>query len=263
MAITTLDGLVAALATGLQRSYHKKSVTSFGAGFAHSLWNVAGAPGTGYIPVTGSGELCSVSTTGAIPFTNSGTSYLAQASFCSSTSGRLILYDRLWANSGMSGTMAVTNNIDTPPDLNRPDSTGSNTELWAEVYATIGNTAATLTVNYTNQNGDSKTGTYVKATGQPIAGTMLPISLASGDTGVRKVVSYSWSVSTGTAGNFGFTILRKIAEIPLNIVNNGTTLDFADLGLPIINNSACITAMILASTINTGFVIGSFTIAQG
>lgn len=263
MAITTLDGLVQALATGQQRSYHKKSATSFAAGFAHSLWNVAGAPGSGFVPVTGSGELCSVSTTGAIPFTNSGTSYLAQATFAGSTSGRLIIYDRLWANSGLSGTMAVTNNIDTPPDLNRPDSTGANTELWAEVYATIGNTAATLSVTYNNQDGNSRTGTYVKATGQPIAGTMLPISLASGDTGVRKVTSYSWSVSTGTAGNFGFTILRRIAEFPLNLINNGILLDFADLGLPVIYNSACLSAMVLCSTTNTGFIIGSITIAQG
>jgi hypothetical protein len=67
-------------------------------------------------------------------------------------------------------------------------------------------------------------------------------------------------VSTGTAGNFGMVILRRVAEIPLNVANVGTLLDFAALGLPQIYDDSCLSMMVLCSTTSTGNLQGSMMI---
>lgn len=92
---------------------------------------------------------------------------------------------------------------------------------------------------------------------------MVPLTLAVGDTGVRKATAYSWSISTGTAGDFGLVIVRRLAEIPFTLINAGQALDFAALGMPRVYDNACLALAVLCSTTNTGQLQGSVLLGEG
>jgi hypothetical protein len=92
---------------------------------------------------------------------------------------------------------------------------------------------------------------------------MYPVPLVAGSTGVRSITSVQLSGSTGTAGNFGLTILRRLGEIVCVLAATGDTLDAFALGLPTIDTSACLFVFGLASTTNIGDVKGGLAIAQG
>jgi hypothetical protein len=70
-------------------------------------------------------------------------------------------------------------------------------------------------------------------------------------------------VSSGTAGNVGLTLLRRIAEIPITLANVGQTLDFAALGMPRLYDNSCLALAVMCSTTNTGTITGSVTVTQG
>lgn len=269
MAITDISRLVAALAAGQTLNFIKASQTAEGAGTWHSMWKADGTPGPGSTPAGGlAGEIPTDATLGAFPFVNptSGLfNYLVKLALSGSVVGKVILYDRLWHNSGMSGTQTtVDTTLGAVPSLTRPDANGAGTEVWGEIYTAIGATAATLNIRYTDQDGNvSQVGTYAHPANAESVGQMFPITLAAGDTGVRACTAYHWSVSTGTAGNFGLNIIRRIAEVPITQVNVGTILDFAALGLPRVYDDACIGMMVLCSTTSTGLLQGSMILGAG
>lgn len=272
MAISSLDALLAGMLPS--EGFVKAQASSEGAGTFHSLFLVTGRPGAGVTPpayTAGSGYTCSRTTQGAIPFTNPGGgaySYLAKAAAAASTIGMLIVYDRLWACSGLNTTTLTAQNVTTPGSLPARDANGSSSgagvELWLEVYAAPGATAATWTISYTNQDGTAgRTATYAHPANAESIGQLIPVSLQAGDTGVRSVESLTCSVSSGTAGNVGITLLRRLAEIPMIVANVGTVLDPTGLGLPRLYDDTCLALMVQCSTTNTGTVLGSLTVAQG
>lgn len=269
MAFTTIDDVVAALGAGKKIDLHKASATAEGAGTWHSLWKVAGQPVAGATPSGGlAGSIPTLATAGAISRwtnpTGGAETRLLHAVISGSTQGKVILYDRLWANSGMSGAQTTTNTtLGATPDLTRPDALGDGVELWGEIYTAIGATGATLNVQYTNQAGTTgQVATYAHPANAESVGQMFPLVLAAGDTGVRKATAYHWSVSTGTAGDFGLVLLRRVAEIPIQLLNIGYVLDFAGLGMPQILDDACLSMMVLCTTTNTGLLQGSIVIGQ-
>lgn len=268
MTITTMDNVVAALNGGQRKDFFKVSQSSSAAGAYHSLWKVGIMPEAGATPASGGGAVPTSSTTGAFSFTTANTSYVMMASLSGTVAGKVIFYDRIWHNSGLSGTVTTTTTIGTTGSvaLTRPDANGSNTELWWETNTAIGTTAATLSVVYTNSAGTTgQTATYVKASGaaSTTVGKIQQMSLASGDTGVRSVQTYSWNTTTGTAGDFGLVILRRLFEVPINQIYGGYNLDFAALGMPALDDGACISMMVLCSATTTGDIHGSFVIGQG
>jgi hypothetical protein len=131
-----------------------------------------------------------------------------------------------------------------------------------EVYTTLGATATTGTCLYTNQAGTAgQTGTFtVPANAKP--GLMMPVLLASGDTSVQSITSVTLAASTGTAGNFGVTLMQRVAGVPLNGVQ-GTLLDYAATGLAIIQANACLAYALLPSSTTTGAIITELSFAQG
>ncbi len=267
MAITTMDGLISAIAAGQKLDFFKASQTAEGAGTWHSFWKAAGNPPAGVTPAGGlAGEIPTKATLGALPFNNpgAGLSYIAQALASITTVGKLILYDRLWHNSGMSGTqVTVDTTLGATASPNRYASFVGN-ELWVEFYTAIGGTGATLNVKYKDEaSADSSYATYVHPANAESVGQMAPMTLLSPDTGITKATNYHWSVSTGTAGDFGLVILRRILEIPLPLINAGMILDALALGMPTVENNACLALMVQCSTSNTGIIQGSFKMAQG
>lgn len=265
MAITTQDGLVAALAVAQKYGFRKASATTEGAGTWHSLWALAGQPGAGAAAGSVNGAITTSATAGAIPYVNPGggnTGYVGRWSAAAGTIGTLILYDRLWHNSALVGNVTTAQAI-VPPSLTRA-TTGEGVELWGEVYTAMGATATTMTATYTNQAGTgSRSATYTMPANALSVGQMFPFALQTGDTGVRSVQSIILSASTGTAGNFGLTLLKRIAEIPIVAANGGGVLDFFGLGGGVLEASSCLAMMVLCSATNSGEIQAGLSIIEG
>lgn len=265
MAITTLDQLIAAF-PGQPSHFQKASNAARAAGAYVSLWTVAGKPGAGV--KTGAlltGVIPTSATAGAFSFTNpsgAALTYLGRIFAAAGNTGTLILYDRLWHDSAAVANIATLQTI-TGSTVTRPDGLGTDTELWLEIYTAIGATQTTFTALYTNQSGTgSQSATLTNGVSMP-ANEMQPFNLAAGDTGVRSVQSVQLGASTLTAGDFGLTILRRIAEIPLAAVSVGSLLDTFSAGMPQIYNSACLSMMLFATGTTVGPVIGSLNLPQG
>lgn len=264
MAVSTLDGLVAALTAGESLAFSKSAFTSEGAGTFHSLWAVPGYPGAGAAAGSVNGVIPTDATAGAFPFTNAAgalNNYLGYISAASATACTLILYDRLWHNSALVGNVTTTQTF-TQPALTRY-TTGVGVELWGEIYSAIGATGATLTCTYTDQDGNTgNAATYVHPANAEAVGQMFPFVLASGDSGVRLVADADWSVSTGTAGNFGLTLMKRLLTIPLQTANVASVYDAFSSGLREIQDDACLAFMVQCSTTAQGAINGDFTIAK-
>jgi hypothetical protein len=272
MAITTVDGLIAGMVA--PRQFLKASATTEGAGTWHSLFLLAGTPGAGSTPpayTAGSGYTCDNSTAGALSFVNPGgglETVLARFAVAGAAVGSLILYDRLWTCSGLTTAAAATLNITTPGTIPARDSNGATAglgvELWGEVYTAPGATAATWTVSYTNQSGTSgRTATYSHPANAETVGQMFPFTLQAGDTGVGAVASFTTSISSGTAGSIGITLLRRLATIPITTANVGATLDAVACGAPQIFDSSCLCFMVMAGGASTGILSGEVVWSQG
>lgn len=269
MAITTQDGLVSALGSGVRLPIQKAAVTSV-AGRLTSLWSAAGTPGVGSVVLgqAAAGAVPLSTDTGAIPFANSSNSYLARLAGLSTvtTAGLLVLYDILWVwGSGGSGWNVTTTTIQSttaPAALTRPDANGVGCELWMEVLATMGAGSATPVITYTNSAGTGTRTTqsagYVSAA---IIGSIFPMPLQAGDTGVKTVQSVTTSVSM-TSGTARFMIVKRIAEIPI-VANVGFLQDAFALGLSRVYDSACIGMAVLPASTSTGVTTATAVLAQG
>jgi len=264
MAISNMDQLVAALAAAQHKRFYKTSTIAKAAGTWVSFWKVAGEPGAGSNPATGTGEAPTSSTQGAIPWANpsgANIAYLARLQAMGTTqSGILVLADRLFHVSGLVGNVATVQNVNSVA-LTRPDSTGDNNELWIEWYTATGSSQVNITIAYTNQAGNAST-TTIAFYAAPIAGQMIPVALAAGDTGVRSIQSVQLSATTGTAGNFGLTILRRLGEIFMPVVASGDTLDAFALGMPQLDANSCLFLFMLANATTTGDMKGGVAIIQ-
>jgi hypothetical protein len=256
-----MDGLVAAL-PGQHEHFYKAAVTPKAAGSWHSLWTAAGQPGAGAAQGSVNGAVPTSATPGSFVFTNplTGNSYLGKFSVAGAATGTLILYDRLWHDSGLSATLTTSQAI-TQPALTRPDALGADVELWAEIY-TATTAAATATATYTDQDGNASQSATAAIIAASVAGQMFPFSLAAGDTGVRSVQSVQLSGSM-TAGAWGLTLLRRLAEIPISLAGVGNVYDTIALGMPRIYDSACLALMLMASGTTFGPVMGGIDIIQG
>lgn len=264
MAITTMDGLVSAMASAQYVDTEEASMTSKAAGDFQSLWKAGGRPGAGASPGSASGIVPTSATAGAIPFTNPGgssTLYLARLEVSSSVIESFIIYDRLVTSDSLSGTVATSQSIGTP-SLTRYTN-GVGVGLWIEWYTPTGATATTATFSYTNQAGTSGQSTSVAFPATPVAGQMVPVPLAAGDSGVQAVASCTLAATTGTAGSFGITLAARICTVPISIANIGQLFDYAQVGLPVIQPNACLAYKVLCSAATTGAIVTGLTLAQG
>lgn len=275
MAIDSMDALVAAL-PGQWKNLFKASQTAEGAGTWRSLWRAAGQPPAGATPPAanaGSGYVPTDATLGAFGFNNpSGgdLSYLGRLFAACATVGSLIVYDRLWACSGLGTVSTSSQAITTPGSLpsGRDPNTGRDVEPWVEVYTAPGATGANWDITGTDGEGNtSRNWRYVHPANAESVGQMLPL-LPGGTTpaavlGCRQVTAFQCSASSGTAGDVGITLLRRVAEVPITLANVGQLFDAFALGKPQVFDDACLALMILCSTTNTGALQGSLNIAQG
>lgn len=177
--------------------------------------------------------------------------------------GQLLLYDRLWHNSGLSPT-TVGNQALTSTTLTRPDSTGADVEAWLQVYTTLGAGSTAKTIAYTDQDANTgNTGTLQGFVATAAANRTFPFALAAGDTGVRQITGFD-NVATSTSGTFGLILRRFVAALAVSVANSGAMLDaVSGLGLPRIYDDACLELIWFANATTSNTVAGSLALAQG
>lgn len=247
MAITTLDGLLAALQPSV--GFYKVAATAKAANLIHSTMYVAGMPGTGTVSSAGAaGEALSSSSTpvdGQVPFpaaVGGKSVYLARLEVSAGANiGTVFLYDRLWQNSGLSVTSTSSQTVSsvTLParDVNA-STNGVGVYLGMEVTTTLGAGTPTLTVTYTNAAGTgSRSGTIGPISTTSNAGTFYPMTMQAGDTGVRSVQSII-SSATMTSGAYSLVMYRQLAGIGTPTDNELYDRDAVALGFPKIADGA-------------------------
>jgi hypothetical protein len=223
----------------------------------YSFWKYDGFPGGGSNP--GAAAVPTSATAGALPFTNPGggrTKWLVQAGVTLGNPANLsvvMMYDRLLHISGLSGTDTGAQTVQSggSPALTR-NTGGVGNQIWVEIYTQVGTTTGrTITASYTNQSGSSGRTTVAV----PFGGTansssnedniMIRLPLQSGDTGVQAVASVTISATTGTAGNFGVTVVRPLCYLSSPGVNGRPPEDFTigPGGIPSIDTDACLAFM--------------------
>jgi len=264
MAITTMDGLLAGISSASNVNFMKVSAAAEGAGTYHSLFKVAGFPIAGANPPTGVGDIPTSATVGAIPFTNPGganTKYFGRVEMVSSTIGTLIIYDRLWHNSGWVGNIATSQTVNSKA-LTR-NTSGVGVEIFGEVYTAMGATASTFSVTYTDSTNTSRVGTYAQPANALSVGQMFYFNPPIAGNGCKSIQSVILSISTGTAGNFGLTMVKRVAEIPLTLANVSYVMDSFALGMPTLEDNSCLCAMVACTTTATGNIFGSLKLIEG
>lgn len=278
MAITNLDGLVTGLLNRINVPFAKANTASTVAGSECSLWRATGYPAQAAIPTTAA--VCSASLLGAFPLSAKIAGQdraIAQIALSTPTAGNtLIIEDRLMHLGGLVGniTTAQTAVVDISANLgvnNIAERIGnpSYSELawYLEWYTTTGSTAATPTINVTFTD-DTTANLNIWVAGS----TALPASVAASrryriynNTGkiIKRVNSVTFSASTGTAGNFGITVVRQMAYVNCTLANQMLVYDWSLLGLPKVFDEACITISQLCVTTTSGAIQGNLLQAVG
>lgn len=266
-AINTIDDLLASLRT--PQSIYKASLANAVVGGFTSLWTAAGLPTLGATPASGSGAVPTSATAGAIPLptlASGETLYLAGAQSAQATAGVLILIDRLVHTSGLSGTVATAQTVNTAALTRYTDGVGVEAAL--EWYSATGSTAVTFTSSYTEANGTSPAGRTSVATSIPAntnVGRFIPFGgLASGHLGVKTVETVTLSASTLTAGNFGVTLFKRLAQFPVLLANTGFIYDALAVKQALANFGAsqpCLSFIVLCSATSTGIMVPTLNFA--
>lgn len=194
-----------------------------------SLWEYNGNPAHGAAP--GAVSIPDNTTDGGLKQTDPGggrTKWLTGGMFQSGAAGSLMLYDRLLHIGGLNATTTTAQTVGgTLTRYTGSESVGN--QIWLEIYTQIGATNTTIDVEYTDQDGNTGITAPVASfggTSRREAQRMIPMSLASGDTGVRACADCDIVATTGTAGSFGVSIIRPLAYWDFSNVALGSTKDF-------------------------------------
>ena len=216
-----------------------------------SLWQYEGAPAGGAAP-GGTVRVPTNATDGAYKQANPGggrEKWLLSLNGWGSSGGSLIIVDRLLDISGFAADATTTRTVGGTLTRNTG---GLGNLIIAEIYTIVGTTATTITASYTNQAGTSgrtSTATAFGGTGLREAQRAIILPLQSGDTGVQACASCALAATTGTAGDYGITIARKIAQLDIPAGGGGAFRDLIS-GTPAIievDTDACLAAYWVAS----------------
>jgi hypothetical protein len=222
------------------------------AGRGCSLWGYDGMPAGGGVPT--SAAIPDRTTTGALSFvaaTGGRDLHLIGASVTPLTAGVYLLYDRLFHSGGLSGTSTADQTVQgsTPSPALTRNTGGAGNIAWYEIYTVIGTSTTTLTMTYTDQDGNTgQTATInIGATGFREVTRAQRIPLATGDTGMRAIEKVKLTATTGTAGDFGITIAQPLAWIPVGAAGTAGWRDYTTglPGIPVINPDACLALMFI------------------
>lgn len=192
----------------------------------------------------------------------------ARLSGSTTTGACILVMDLLNINGGLNGTVITPQTTNLPTIALTRFTSGEGVMAALVVHATVGNTATTVTISYTNQAGTpgrTSTATIFGGASFREVGAIIPIPLQAGDTGVRSVESVTVTATTGTAGNFGVCLFRPLSIISMENVAGSYPLDSVSSGCIInslceINPNACLSLAAIVNT-NQSFV-GSLILSE-
>jgi hypothetical protein len=197
--------------------------------------------------------------------------YTGRLQAASSTqTGYLVVYDRIWHNSGIDPVMATAQTFtNAAPVLTGRDADGSGIGVGVfaalEVYVALGASAFTPTITYTNSSGvDGQTATPIQ--GQILAsspaGTFIPFALAAGDVGVKKVTGIELGGTTGnTTGNMSVVLYRPKCKLEINGNGrrNSNAIDFLTAGSCVWSaNEGCPCLLFVPTTTTATNIMGHY-----
>lgn len=267
MPITTLDGALAGMIPpfGIQKS----GGTMEAVGVYHSFAYTAGLPGAMTAPASGLSGAAITSRAGLINFVNSANTYLSGVEAAASVAGQLLIYDRLWDNSGIvvTTTTAQTINSVAWPARDRTGTTDGNQVLFGLEFSAAATNAGAITnctASYTNSaNVAGKTANPIYSIpATPAAGTFVPFSLAAGDAGARSIQSLTLGTSLVT-GTVHLVAYREIVRLPLPVSNVGASLDAIGTAFTRLYDNTTL-GLLWLPTATTGVVLsGAIKLSQG
>ena len=268
MAITTLDGAIAGMQAPDPIVKVGIATAAVGAMRGYTMWYAAGNPGAATANAAGiNGAAVSGAVAGSLVRVNpvSGNAYLGRLAINASTAGTLWLIDRLWNNSGLVVTSTTAQAI-TPATL--PARSGDGTSNGAAVMAAIewsatgGTGTPTVTLTYTDQDGNTgATGTFTGVASPPV-GTFEIFTMAAGDTGVRAPTSFIQS-ATRTSGTMHLVLFRVLAQVEVTAANIGNAIDALTGGLPRIYDDSVLQLVWFPSATTATNFIGQYIETQG
>jgi len=239
------------------------------AGRMASLWRYDGMPGGGAIPTTGA--IPTRTTQGALPYTAAGggrEKFALSVGLSSSVAGVFTLYDRLFHIGGLSGTVTTAQTVQgsTPTPALTRNTGGVGNVVFVEIYTLIGNTAQTITMNYTNQAGTTgriSTAVAIGGSNNREATRAIMLPLQGADTGVRAVESITLSGSTATAGEFGVVIARPFPLLPVATAGMAVIRDWTTgLPMPPDVNDMCLSHLFLPASAAAPDIYGGFSFVE-
>lgn len=271
MAITTMDGLVAALQP-FGEDVLKAAFTGEAAGQYHSMLYLAGRPGAAVAPTPGLAGAALTTYAGQIqvPALVSGKNiHLARLEFSQAANiGAVTVLDRLWHNSGIvvaTLTAQTVNSVAWPARSQDGTTNGNGVMVAIEVSTATTNAGAitNTTMSYTNELGTAgRTATIGSFPATAVAGTFVPFNLAAGDQGVRSIQSVTLGTSYG-GGTIHLVAYRELASLGSPVANVSATAGPIELGLPrMYDNSVPFLVYTLAGTA-AGVTNAQLTFAQG
>lgn len=263
MAITTLDGLIAAAKNNISITKTATRTTIAAAWF--SVYELAGNPGAGTLAGTSTtvGVVPTDATTGhptIDAFGVGATGYLTQVDFGCSVACRMKLFDLLFkagayafnANTALTGNPSYSSRM--------PGGSFGDTQLWVEtVTAFTGN--PTFTITYTNQAGTSGRTATLAAGAALTLGRMMQIPLAAGDTGIQSIQNVACSVAT--VGTFNVLVMRPLWSGRCKIANDGDVHGTDKTGMPIVYDTSALFLAIAADGTSSGIPDIELVIANG
>lgn len=274
--ITDESTLINALANSANRLVlDKASIANQLLGGFTSLWRATGQPGQAAIPTAAA--LCDKTLVGSLQWPNQTDPVKSYIGWFAMVSGNSMttpeIHDRLCHLGGLVFNVATAQTavLDPTalsiPNARRGDSNFSDIQWWIESYTAGGATASNATIGVVYNDSSTGNLNVVAVGGTLQAGRMLPLNslipTAKSGLYIKSIASVQLSVSTGTAGNFGFTATRPRTTLPLPLANFSQSFDWAQLGLPDIANDSCLQIITLCGTTSSGTLRGSGKLING
>ena len=198
---------------------------------------------------------------GPIPEISSGrlTFLGARINTSSFGAGGMLLVDLLNVSGGLNATLTTAQTTNLPTAALTRYTSGEGVMAGIVIYTTVGTTATTVTISYTNSagvSGRTSTATSFGGTLFREPAILIPIPLEAGDTGIRSIESVTVTATTGTAGNFGVCLFKPLAMISLESATGAMPLDAVSTGCIIgslaeIDTDACLTISPFTAITNT------------
>ena len=263
MAITTLDGLIAA---ATQRVVINKTQTQTSvAASPTSVFDRSGNPGAGTLAGTSTTTgIVPTDATAGCPLINSfggNTGYIKRLEFNCTVASRITLYDMLWKGGAYAFNVNTSGNSPTSFSGRVPSGTDfTGLELWYE-QVTAGTLVQNVNVTYNDNGGTSRSTGTVAAPLAMIVGRMFQLPLAAGTIGVQGVTGVVGTVAS--AGTFNILVMRPLGEARIRAANDGIVQDVFSTGLIKLFDTSALYMMVTPDSTSSGLAEIAIDVANG